>query len=519
MINIPNKKLFRAYSCRFALIICFSLRSSLFSASSALKKRCKRSSRTYAILIAGLLVSSGLAGAQDWRQGLPRPVLPAERGWLDLYDAAWQIADQQSIECSLGKTFSDGNSENGTDYWHLIWTALYGKYLQDSHPQIKHAMTGIDQFYKEQHEDGYIPYKWGYEGSDRVMGPVFTLAEWHYFQHVADTARLETVVPVLDRFYDAVKSRHAGKYGLYRTSWNFNGMGNRPVLADHIVDLTAQQALNARYLRKMALVLGDSTMAQKYEQEHAQLTRALNEHLWLDSDQFYVDLHGDYLYNHWMISGFWPLLARVSEKQHLNGLLAALNDPYNFNTPHRVPTMGGQNTDGFSIYGERWHGSVMPAMNAMVIWGLEVYGQDSLAYQIAEKHLLSMYMAWIQSGTIYENYSPVNIGEPGSHSQWNFVGWSGLTPITLFIENVLGIRVKAPEKTIEWSLNRTDEHGIKNLQWGPDFQNRIDMIISKAPNRKITVKTNCELVLQLDHPKQQFELQPGEHELKLWADD
>ncbi len=446
---------------------------------------------------------------------MPRPILPAETGWVELYDAAWQIADRQSIECSLGKTFSDGNSENGTDYWHLIWTALYGKYLQNSHPQIKHAMTGIDQFYKEQHEDGYIPYQWGYEGSDRVMGPVFTLAEWHYFQHVADTARLETVVPVLDRFYDAVKSRHAGKHGLYSTSWNFNGMGNRPVLADHIVDLTAQQAMNAWYLRQMAQVLRYSSMAQKYEQEHAQLTRALNEHLWLESDRFYVDLHGDYLYNHWMISGFWPLLARVSEKRHLNGLLAALNDPYNFNTPHRVPTMGGQNTDGFSIYGERWHGSVMPAMNAMVIWGLEAYGQDSLAHEIAEKHLLSMYMGWIQNGTLYENYSPVNIGEPGSHSQWNFVGWSGLTPITLFIESVLGIRVNAPENTIVWTLHRTDEHGLKNLRWGADYQKRVDLVVTGGSERVMTVRSNTDFVLQVKNPSRKYEIAAGEQRLQL----
>jgi hypothetical protein len=515
MINIPNKKFVETISCRFTLIVFFSLRSSLFSAFFALRNTCKRLSRVYVILISGLLGFSGFAGAQEWRQGLPRPVLPAETGWIELYDAAWQIADEQSIECSLGRTFSDGVNEDGTDYWHLIWTALYGKYLQNSHPQIKSAMTGIDQFYKEQHDDGYIPYQWGYQGSDRVMGPVFTLAEWYYFQHVADTSRIETVVPILDWFYDAVKARHVGENGLYSTSWNFNGMGNRPVLADHIVDLTAQQAMNAWYLGKMAQVLGNSSMVQKYEREHARLANALNEQMWHRTDRFYVDLWENYLYNHWMVSGFWPLLARVSETKHLDGLLNALADQYNFNTPHRVPTMGGQNTDGFSIYGERWHGSVMPSMNAMVIWGLEAYDQDSLAAEIAEKHLLSMYMGWIQSGTLYENYSPVNIGEPGSHSQWNFVGWSGLTPITLFIESVLGIQVKAPEHTIVWTLNRKDEHGIKNLCWGPAYQNRIDMVISGVPNRKITVKTNSRVVLKVEHPKKRFELLRGEYVLEL----
>ena len=40
--------------------------------------------------------------------------------------------------------------------------------------------------------------------------------------------------------------------------------------------------------------------------------------------------------------------------------------------------------------------------------------------------------------TLWENYSPVGLGK-GNPSKPDFVGWTGLVPISIFFEYVLGI--------------------------------------------------------------------------------
>jgi hypothetical protein len=72
--------------------------------------------------------------------------------------------------------------------------------------------------------------------------------------------------------------------------------------------------------------------------------------------------------------------------------------------------------------------------------------------------------------TIWECYSP-EFPEPATrwddtfYSRQDFVGWSGLGPIALLIENVIGIEMNIPQNQITWRIDRTDEHGIKNLNY------------------------------------------------------
>ena len=41
----------------------------------------------------------------------------------------------------------------------------------------------------------------------------------------------------------------------------------------------------------------------------------------------------------------------------------------------------------------------------------------------------------------------------------DFVGWAGLGPIALLIENIIGIQADVPEREIVWYVTRTDRHG------------------------------------------------------------
>ena len=75
------------------------------------------------------------------------------------------------------------------------------------------------------------------------------------------------------------------------------------------------------------------------------------------------------------------------------------------------------------------------------------------------------------TGTIWELYSPdMNVpatNETGIHLvKPNFVGWTGLIPISMFIENIIGIRADGSTDRIVWRTNTTSHHGIENLRFG-----------------------------------------------------
>ena len=57
----------------------------------------------------------------------------------------------------------------------------------------------------------------------------------------------------------------------------------------------------------------------------------------------------------------------------------------------------------------------------------------------------------------------------------DFVGWGGIGPIALLIENVIGIQPDSIDKTITWHMTRTDRHGLNNL-WLSDDLGKFDLI-------------------------------------------
>jgi len=437
---------------------------------------------------------------EDWRANLPEPVLADEPGWIALYYETWRLADMNRIQTPAGWAIGDCRKAGTLTSWAQAFVAGFGKYLQNAHPQIDHPMDGLDAFYALQEPDGTIPLILDEPNQNRIQMPIFAWAEWQYYLQTSDLDRLRQILPVLDRFYGAVKRLHGTQAGPYTSGYAGNGMSNRP-LGTRLIDLTAQQALNAYLLNKMAVQCGEPKLAQKYEREHVFLSRAINSMMWNDDDRFYGDLIRDILpINHWSIAGYWPLLARVAEKKHVAGLLAALQDPTNFNTPHRIPTLGKHSID-YSPHGDFWRGSVYPPMNYMVIKGLDANGLTQQATEIAENHLLAIYLTTISYGMLYESYHQATLYYPSNRSRVDFVGWTGLSTIALLIENVIGVQVNAPEQLIRWVLHRNDQHGIKNLRWGPDCAFRADLLAQARqagdPSYRIFAKGNTDFTLEL----------------------
>lgn len=84
--------------------------------------------------------------------------------------------------------------------------------------------------------------------------------------------------------------------------------------------------------------------------------------------------------------------------------------------------------------------------------------------------------------TIWECYSaeaasPCTRWDDTYHGRQDFVGWSGLGPIALLIEQVLGFEIRGAENRVVWNLTRTDRHGVERMQVGP---NNVVSIIASA---------------------------------------
>ena len=86
---------------------------------------------------------------------------------------------------------------------------------------------------------------------------------------------------------------------------------------------------------------------------------------------------------------------------------------------------------------------------------------------IAINHYNSVFQVWKDTGTFYEYYAPEKIA-PGFMARKDFVGWTGLPPIAIFIEYVLGIRSDYSQGVIEWDIHNLERHGIQRYPFGPD---------------------------------------------------
>ncbi|MEG0767309.1 MAG: trehalase family glycosidase, partial [Clostridia bacterium] len=264
--------------------------------------------------------------------------------------------------------------------------------------------------------------------------------------------------------------------GYYASGWGC-GMDNLPRMEDalysrahdhgHIcwIDTTAQQALNARLLLKMADVLPIDTGCAELRAEYEALSRLINTQMWNDADGFYEDLDRTGKTTGVMhIGAYWTLLADVVPQTRLQRFTAHLLEEETFKAPMGTRSLPANHPDFVPNGGDYWRGGVWCITDYMLVQGLSHVGLDAMAHALACRHVQAVADVFIQTGTIWESYDPVRIAPGRLNGQLvrnEFVGFSGVTPIAMAIEYVLGITVK-PEGVC-WHIRLREPHGIKNL--------------------------------------------------------
>jgi neutral trehalase len=108
----------------------------------------------------------------------------------------------------------------------------------------------------------------------------------------------------------------------------------------------------------------------------------------------------------------------------------------------------------------------------MIIKGLEKYGKFELARECSIKHLYfvleGLHSEEGMKGTLWEAYSPVREGAahwPGNPQfpRQLFLPYAALSTIALMIENVIGLYISLPRKTVDWIIPNLEIMGIEDL--------------------------------------------------------
>ncbi len=483
---------------------------------------------------------------------LPEPILESEPQLIDIYYAAWQMAWNKISKGTKENGFEPFYMDEGFNeliyQWDLCFITSFAIYARNVFP----VMPSIDNFYKKQRADGYIQrVYWETNGQianepttdePMVNPPLFAWLEWRYYQISGDSSRFLRVLPILTKYYEWTENNcrtEKGK-GLFYITGLGSGMDNTPrknVGKAAWIDYSAQQALAALCISKIAKIINNNSTFNIFSKKYSAIKEDINRLLWNNKTHFYYDLtENDTLNSTIHIGAFWTLLSQVCPNTNLPFMITHLKDPNEFWRPHLVPTLAA-NQPEYDKKGHYWLGSVWAPTNYMVIKGLMDYNQNALADSIAFnhlKHISDIYYNFKPENdkiafeeryndnyqTLWECYSP-ELNEPATrwdntfYSRQDFVGWTGLAPIALLIENVLGFDIIGKDNLINWTIKHTDKHGIKNILLGTQKVSLICQTINNIPRVTINCQNPFKLCITYKDKKYVYDITNAETVLEV----
>lgn len=146
--------------------------------------------------------------------------------------------------------------------------------------------------------------------------------------------------------------------------------------------------------------------------------------------------------------------------------------------------------------GRYWEGGVWPGTNYMVVSGLWDKGYLDLARSIARNHYDNVLKVYEKTGTFWEYYAPES-AEPGFMARKDFVGWTGLPPISYLLEYIFGIHTNAVERQMTLDVTLTDGYGISRYPFGE--KGSVDINVARRSSTtdkpRITIQSTAPFTL------------------------
>jgi neutral trehalase len=165
-------------------------------------------------------------------------------------------------------------------------------------------------------------------------------------------------------------------------------------------------------------------------------------------------------------------LAEIPNDDKAERIISRLSDPKFFGAPHPFPSLA-VSEKAFDETGCGYRGSVFPHLTFMVIKGLERYQRWDLARECAIRHLYFVLDSMSpdgnhQKGKLWEAYLPLKEGpaqwpEKADFPRPQYLTFAALSTICLTIENIVGLFISLPRKTVDWIIPNLEIMGIENL--------------------------------------------------------
>ena len=465
---------------------------------------------------------------------IPRVIYDENPGYVELHDLAWKIA-MAHIKYQPGLAqpiyMDEACWDNTIWIWDTCFMSLYCRYAADIFPGV------------ESLENFYAPILDGTKSSLRIETldnpPLYSWAEYDNFKFTGDKARAKRVFTEKQYLQRQFEWRETVKRGFkspavdhhavrwqreklgYLWETGYTGMDNTPRGRIYgpanllWLDALAQQGVSALYISRMAESLGDRAAAAQWKAKYDGLKQLMNERYWDPVDKFYYDIDSKTgsISRVATIASYWPMFAEMASPEQAAALVAAYKNPKKFGGSIPFPSLARDDKD-YAIgerHGDYWKGGVWLPTSYMAIKAFGKYGYHAEAREASVATLDRMLAAYstFQPPTIWECYSP-DADRPsteyGRIARKDFCGWSALGPISLLIEDIIGIHtVDAQKRAIAWRLVSQNRCGITNLRVFGDTL--VDLVAEKDGTLRIRADKPFTLVVN----GKTFAVKPGDN--------
>jgi neutral trehalase len=313
-----------------------------------------------------------------------------------------------------------------------------------------------------------------YDKSDLTQPPVIAWSVWQLYDWSGDKEFLAHAYPILKNYNDWLYKNRRLSNGLFFWKHSYeSGIDNSPrfVTANEkpvlevqklaAIDLNSYVHQQNVLLAKMAEVLGKSNEAAAFKKNAEDLNKLINDRLWDEQTGLYFDryMETDQLVKIKTIASLIPLFAGVPDAARAKRLREHAMNPREFNTWFPMPSVA---RDDKSFEKDCWRGPVWINTAYMPVKGLQNYGFDDDAAELAWKITDGVYKNYAVTGKLVEFYDPDHPGFQDLHRkrgnlykqitlggkpQPNFVGWTGLVN-TLAIEDLIGFHKQGNKMTL-----------------------------------------------------------------------
>ena len=433
-----------------------------------------------------------------------------DQDFVDIYDKSWNWLSDFWLDPASDEISPDGyfvypsKNQLVLDQFESIFSSFFLVYSNRNYP----ANKNIDYFYEHQEENGAIRWKYDLKTSKPITTkqnpegvglPLFAWAEFNLYHKSANKRRIKEIMPVLQKYMDWLDRTFKQQNGLYAVPHEASTMFNSPRKGCvYPVDFNSCVAINAAHMSALGDILNDKDISFQYKRMYFSLKTRINGLMWDSETGFYHDLDkNEQRLPQKTVAGFWPLLAELPNADRADTLIAHLTNPKTFGTDHPFPTLSADSPD-FKESGEGYKGSVIPPINFMIIKGLEKYQQYGFARECAIRHLYYILEGLSpaeskKKGDLYEGYLPCKEGAAvcktdSAFPRARFMHYVGLSTIALMIENVIGLNISLPRKTVDWIIPNLEIMGIEKLS----LKRNLVTILSNKTSRGWEIQMESE---------------------------